>query len=139
MRLVIGCVLAAGLGITGLAGVVGYQICTRPDPARFDPPVLRISTGERVYLGTYVQGSKMTVVLFLSSTALGGRAITKRLEAISAVRDDVRVRVIDIGSPPGEVARQYGIEKVPQAWLYRDGKRLTDEFNTVWQILEAPR
>lgn len=139
MRLVIGCVLAAGFGIAGLAGVVGYQICTRPDPARFDPPVQRISTGERVYLGTYVQGPKMTVVLFLSSTAVGGRAISKRLEAIRAVREDVRVRVIDIGSPPGEVARQCGIAQVPQVWLYRDGKRLTDDLNTVWQILEAPR
>lgn len=139
MRFVIGCVVAAGCGIAGLAGVVGYQIWNRPDVARFDPPVQMISTGGRVYLGSYVQGPKMTVVLFLSSTAVGGRAISKRLEAISAARDDVRVRVIDVGSPPGEVAKQLGIEQVPQVWLYRNGRRLTDDIDTVWRILEAPR
>lgn len=136
MRFVIGCVLAAGAGLVGLAGVVGYEIWNRPDIARHDPRVQMISMGERVYLGAYVQGPKMTVVLFLSSTAAGGRAISKRLEAISAARDDVRVRVIDIGSPPGEVARQFGIEQVPRVWLYQHGKRVTDDLDTVWQILE---
>lgn len=137
MRFVVVAIVGVGLGIAGFAGVVGWQMWQRAQRPPADPKVSMLSTGERIFLGAYVQGPRPTVVVFVSGTTTSGRAFGKRLDTICARRPDVRVRVVDIGEPGSEVRRQFGVEQAPALWLYRDGKLLSDDTERVWQLLES--
>lgn len=130
------CLAAAHLT---LVGIVVFQISTRDRSAWSgqDPQMRLISTGRRVDLAQHVQPHGLTVIEFLGVFAPACRKLGPRLLAATQRRPDVRVRVVDIVSYDSDVAKQYDIEEVPALWLYRDGRLVATDADTVWRLLDA--
>ncbi|MFY9345812.1 MAG: hypothetical protein WAT39_25195 [Planctomycetota bacterium] len=125
------CVVAGSLG---LAGVIGFQMVQRPSIVA--NPVRLLSSGGCVDVADNVQERGFTIVVFLSSSMEGSRALSQRLDDIRKEHPEVRIRVVDIRNTDTPVARQYEIKQVPTVWLYRDGKLVAKEASKAWRFFE---
>ncbi len=136
MRVVVAVIGFAVSGIAAFAGVVGYQMITRPRLVVPQPQIDTLSSGQRVAVGDYVQEQGFTIIVFLSTAMPSPRLIPDQLDRITKQDPTVRVRTIDIGSTDSDVARQYDITEVPTVWLYRDGALVARTAEHAWRFFQ---
>lgn len=94
------------------------------------PKPLKISHGEEVKLADYAVPGKTTVFDFTSEFCPPCRAISPKLDALHAKRDDVAVVKVDINRPDvkgidwkSPVAQQYKLRSIPHFKVFGpDGK-----------------
>lgn len=61
------------------------------------------------------------------------------MEALAKLRDDVRLRIVDIKSWDSDVARQHDIRRLPSLWMYENGKLLSKVSKEVIEKIQSLR
>lgn len=59
------------------------------------------------------------------------------MEALARARQDVKLRIVDVGDWHSPVAEQFGIRSLPTIWLYEDGKLFSKDRAAVGARLQA--
>lgn len=109
-----------------------------PDgPALEEGDLIRtVSNGEAVDLADVLKEGEWTLVQFTAPWCPGCRQLEPRLEAAVRERGNVRLRRVNIRDWSSPVARQYGIERIPQLWLHDGTQRVSTDTSDVLRRLE---
>ncbi|MFT4516125.1 MAG: thioredoxin-like negative regulator of GroEL [Planctomycetota bacterium] len=62
-----------------------------------------------------------------------------QLEALANKRDNVRLRIVDIGSWDSAIAQQSRTRSLPSLWLFEDGELVSDDTSDVIGELSSRR
>ena len=132
---------ALGLAALLLAALfVMSQFASEPIPAgsgQASGDLIRtVSNGETVELGDLLEEGEWTVVQFTAPWCPGCRQLEPKLQAAIQERGDIRLRTINIRDWGSPVARQHGIERIPQLWLHDGTKRVSTDTRDVTRRLE---
>lgn len=109
-----------------------------PDgPALEEGDLIRtVSNGESVELFDLLDDGEWTIVQFTAPWCPGCKQLEPRLEAAIRERGNVRLRRVNIRDWSSPVARQYGIESIPQLWLHDGTKRVATDTAEVLRRIE---
>jgi thioredoxin 1 len=95
-----------------------------------------VSNGEAVELFDVLDEGEWTVVQFTAPWCPGCRQLEPRLEAAIRERGNVRLRRVNIADWSSPVARQFGIQSIPQLWLHDGTKRVATDTADVLRRIE---
>lgn len=95
-----------------------------------------VSKGQAVDLDEHLEDGSWTIIQFTAPWCPGCRQLEPRLEALVKARGTVRLRRIDIRDWDSPVARQHGIQSIPQLWLHDGHERVSTNAGRILAALE---
>lgn len=109
-----------------------------PSGPRLDEAELirTVSKGEVVDLDEVLEDGRWTIVQFTAPWCPGCRQLEPWLEELVRARGTVRLRKIDIRDWDSPVARQHGIQSIPQLWLHDGRERASTDIGRILAALE---
>ena len=131
-------VIAAALLLAVLALKDRFGASPLPEgPAYPEDQLIRtVSNGESVELFDLLDEGEWTVVQFTAPWCPGCKQLEPRLQAAIRERGNVRLRRVNIKDWDSPVARQYGIQSIPQLWLHDGTKRVSTDTMDVLRRIE---
>ena len=106
-------------------------------PALPESELIRtVSNGEEVELLDLLDEGEWTVVQFTAPWCPGCRQLEPRLQAAIRERGNVRLLRVNIRDWSSPVARQYGIQSIPQLWLHDGTERVATDTHDVMRRIE---
>ena len=96
---------------------------------------LVISVGERVDIKEHLTPGRRTVIEFTAAWCKGSTQFTEYLDRALYDDKELRVRSIDIDQWRSPVALQYGISKLPAAFLYEGEELVSEDYREILRIL----
>ncbi|MSR64420.1 MAG: thioredoxin [Verrucomicrobiae bacterium] len=88
-----------------------------------------ITHGKRVDIVKKLAPGKVTLIDFYADWCGPCRMISPHLEAVATKDKDVVLRKVDIVQWGSEVCKQYGVNSVPQVWVYDKKGKLVGKVN----------
>lgn len=109
------------------------------EAAAVDPDAaLVISGGERVDVYQHLTPGRRTVIEFTAGWCKGSGRFAEYLDRAMYDDKELRVRTIDIDQWRSPVALQYGISKLPAAFLYDGEELVSEDYREILRILLSP-
>ena len=96
---------------------------------------LVISAGQRVDIRQHLTPGRRTVIEFTAEWCQGSAQFAEYLDRAMYDDKELRVRTIDIDQWRSPVALQYGIGKLPAAFLYDGEELVSEDYREILRIL----